>query len=282
MQPPLAGKTALVTGASRGLGEAIAIRLARDGASVALAARDAAELARATDAARAAGTLQSQRFVSLLAELSDIAQVDSLVVSCERELGGVDILVNNAAVQGPIGVLEGCDFSAWRRSFDVNLFAPARLCQLVIPMMRRRGGGKIVNVSGGGAASPRRDFSAYAAAKCALVRLTETLAEELAEARIDVNAIAPGAMNTRMLEEVLSAGPRGAVREYGDALKRSQSGGASPARAADLVALLASPACDGISGRLISAIWDEWEQLPALREQLAGGDLFTLRRVTKK
>ena len=145
--------------------------------------------------------------------------------------------------------------------------------------MRRRGGGKIVNISGGGATSPRPDFSSYAAAKCALVRLTETLAEELKEDRIDVNAVAPGAMNTRMLDELLSAGPDAAPREFADALKRKREGGTPPDKAAGLVAMLASSLSDGITGKLISAVWDDWEQLPQRREELKKSELYTLRRV---
>jgi len=114
--------------------------------------------------------------------------------------------------------------------------------------MKKRGGGKIINISGGGATGPRPDFSAYAAAKCALVRLTETLAEELKADHIDVNAVAPGAMNTRMLEQLLAAGPQAASREYADALRRRREGGTPPEKAAALVALLASSLTDGITG----------------------------------
>jgi 3-oxoacyl-[acyl-carrier protein] reductase len=146
--------------------------------------------------------------------------------------------------------------------------------------MRRRGGGKIVNISGGGATSPRPDFSAYGASKCALVRLTETLAEELREEKIDVNAVAPGAMNTRMLDELLIAGPDAAPREFADAIKRKREGGAPPEKAAALVALLCSSLCNRITGKLISAMWDEWEKLPQRRAELAAGELYTLRRVT--
>jgi NAD(P)-dependent dehydrogenase (short-subunit alcohol dehydrogenase family) len=166
--------------------------------------------------------------------------------------------------------------------FDVDFFAAARLSQLAIPEMRKSGGGKIINISGGGATGPRPDFSAYACAKTALVRLTETLAQELKDAKIDVNAVAPGAMNTRMLEETLAAGPHGASREYAAAVERAKSGGAPPERAAELVVFLASSASDGITGRLISAGWDDWAKLREHREKLAGSDIYTLRRIVPK
>ena len=129
------------------------------------------------------------------------------------DFAAVDVLVNNASVQGPIGPLETVDFAAWRAVFEVNLFAAAPVP--AGPAVHARSGrGKIINVSGGGATGPRPDFSAYALTKVAIVRLTETLAEELKGMAIDVNAVAPGAMNTRMLEEVLAAGPAAAPREY--------------------------------------------------------------------
>ncbi|HZK81887.1 MAG TPA: SDR family oxidoreductase, partial [Humisphaera sp.] len=224
-------------------------------------------------------TIEGQKFLPIAADLSYAPDIDRAVELCQCDLGEIDILVNNAAIQGQIGPLETADWQAWRESFDVNLFAPARLCQLVIPAMRRRGGGKIINISGGGATSPRPDFSAYAAAKCALVRLSETLAEELNDARIDVNAVSPGAMNTRMLDEVLQAGP-GASREYAGAVKRQREGGASMENAAGLVAMLASSLCDGITGRLISAVWDDWKTLPERARELLDTDMYTLRRVT--
>ena len=187
----LSGKTVLVTGASRGLGLEVARHFARAGTNVAMTARDAGALREAgkTVAGDRASTTQKIRSDYFI-DLGDPSQVDALAAAVLRDFDGVDVLVNNASVQGPIGPLETTDFAAWRRVFDVNLFAAARLSQLLIPSMRRRGWGKIVNVSGGGATGPRPDFSAYALSKVAIVRLTETLAVELQGERIDVNAVA--------------------------------------------------------------------------------------------
>ena len=250
----LTGKTALLTGASRGLGLEIAQSLVRAGASIGLVAQNPEPLEQAAKALCSQGASIS----TYTADLADTAEVDSMFKLASDDLGGFDILINNAAVQGPIGKTENVDFAAWKRAFAVNVFAPVRLCQLAIPEMHRRGGGKIINISGGGATGPRPNFSAYGASKCALVRLTETLAHELSGSGIDVNAVAPGPMNTRMLEEVLAAGPQAAAPEYEAAMARSRAGGRSPARAAELVVFLASSVCDGITGRLISAIWDDW------------------------
>src|SRR3954454_6621022 len=279
---PLKDKVALVTGASRGLGLEVARRLPRDGANVLLVARDTPAL----DEALVAIQKECERgqFVGACpADLSVAAEVDQVVDYCRDEFGPVDVLVNNAAVQGPLGPFETLDWNAWREVFEVDFFASARLCKRVIPGMREREWGKIINVSGGGATGPRPDVTAYACAKTALVRLTETLAGELQEAKIDVNAVAPGAMNTRMLDETIAAGPGGARREYKAAVERSRWGeGTPPDKAAGLVAWLASPASDGITGRLISAVWDAWPKLGERRDELSKSDVYTLRRIVPK
>ena len=278
MKQPLSGKVALVTGASRGLGLEIALRLAADGASLALAARDREAL---ESAAKQIIACYPDSCVGIFwADFTVQRDIDALADWALEQWPGIDILINNAAIQGPIGRFEQADWAQWKAVFDVNVFAPARLAQRLVPTMRRQRSGKIINISGGGATSPRPDFSAYAASKCALVRLTETLAEELRDSRIDVNAVSPGAMNTRMLDEVIAAGPSAARREYESALKRQKEGGANATRATALVAWLASSASDGITGKLISAVWDDWERLDQRRHELEKTELFTLRRVS--
>jgi 3-oxoacyl-[acyl-carrier protein] reductase len=278
---PLAGKGALVTGASRGLGLEVARQLAKAGAHLALIARDREALEEAAERVRAERADAAQHVATLPLDLRQESSLTSFPRFC-ADFGKVDVLVNNAAVQGPIGPFESTDWSAWRSVFQVDLFAPAYLSRMLIPELKRRGWGKIINISGGGATSPRPDFIAYACAKTALVRLTETLAEELKGTGVDVNAVAPGPMNTRMLEETLAAGPGGAKREYGAALVRSKEGGTPPEKAAELVTWLASPASDGITGRLISAVWDDWPKLADRRDELAKTDVYTLRRIVPK
>jgi 3-oxoacyl-[acyl-carrier protein] reductase len=162
----------------------------------------------------------------------------------------------------------------------VNLLAPAALCAAAIPHLKARGRGKIINISGGGATSPRANFTAYACAKTALVRLTETLAHETGGMGIDVNAVAPGAMPTRMLAEVVAAGPeRAGSREHQQAQQHEAKGAEVLERAAALCLFLASRRSDGITGRLISAQWDDWQSLPQHREELSASDIYTLRRI---
>jgi 3-oxoacyl-[acyl-carrier protein] reductase len=278
MSLPLLGRRALVTGASRGLGAEIARQLAAAGAHLALLGRDRETLDAAAAAVRAARADESQTLRSYVADLTDDRALQSVATTL-LESGGVDVLINNAAIQGPIGPFEETNWEAWQSVFQVNFLAPALLCRLLIPAMRRHGWGKIVNLSGGGATGPRPDLSAYGAAKCALVRLSETLAAELRGSGIDINCVAPGAMNTRMLEELLAAGPDGARAEYARAKQQAQSGGMPLDQAARLVTWLASPVSDGISGRLLSAVWDAWADLPAHLAELNQSDVYTLRRI---
>jgi len=274
-------RAAIVTGASRGLGRAIAERFVAEGASVLLVARETGPLDEARAALAARTTREGQVVEALAADVSHPASADAIARRAERALPDLAVVVNNAGIYGPFGRLDEVDWEEWERAVRVDLFGPALVCRAVIPLLRRRGFGKIVNVSGGGATAALPRMSAYASAKAALVRLTETVAVELAPDRIDVNAMAPGPLATRMLDEVLAAGPERVGAEFhARAVRQRDEGGASLAGAAELAVFLASADSDGITGRLLSAVWDDWTALPARRAELAGSDDYTLRRVT--
>jgi NAD(P)-dependent dehydrogenase (short-subunit alcohol dehydrogenase family) len=246
---------------------------------VALCARDAKLLAD-TAAALAPLAGPGQKILVRACDVSRKDQVDAMVAWATAELPTLDILVNSAGVYGPKGLLEDNDWDEWLRTIEINLMGTALLFRAIVPHLRKRGSGKIIQLSGGGATAPLPRISAYAASKAAVVRLVETLAVELLPAHIDVNAIAPGALNTRMLDEVLTAGPQAVGEEfYKKALQQRENGGAPLSRGADLAVFLGSRASDGITGRLLSAVWDQWEELPSHREELAQSDIFTLRRI---
>ena len=276
----LRGKKAIVSGANRGLGQEIAARYVAEGADVMLAARDA-------DALRAAGTRlhegrpdSAQKVVWQPTDVSRPAEVERLVERTSGELDGVDVLVANAGVYGPMGTIDVVDWGEWVRAVEINLFGTVLCCRSVLPIMRRRGAGKIVVLSGGGATAPLPRISAYAASKAAVVRFAETLAEEVKEDRIDVNAIAPGALNTRLLDEVLRAGPERVGQQfYERSVRQATEGGTPLETGAELAVFLGSSESDGITGRLISAVWDDWGNLPQRRERLAGSDVDTVRRI---
>ena len=276
--PRLDGCNVLLTGASRGLGRATAERLWGLGANLALVSRPGAALDELIAALGAQGGLPNQSCFAIPADLADRLGADTVADAVASRWNKVDGLVNNAGVVGPIGPLETNDWEAWEQTLRVNLLAPAALCRRLIPAMPA--GSSIVNLSGGGATAPRPNFSAYAASKAGVVRLTENLAVELAGRRIRVNAVAPGAMNTKMLDAVLDAGAAAAGAEFGKAVDQHRKGGVAPSEPAELVAWLVSPASEGITGRLLSAVWDPWPQLGGRAAELAGSDIYTLRRIT--
>ncbi len=283
MSGALAGRRAIVTGGSRGLGLEIARAFWREGASLLLVARERVALDDALARLEAERRDPTQRLHVLAADLGDPAAPAVIAAHAEEALGGVDVLVNNAGLIGPIGTLAETDAATWDRTLRVNLLAPVALSRCVVPAMVARGDGRIVNVSGGGATTALPHFSAYATSKAGLVRFTETLARELDGSGVTVNALSPGALDTRLHAEVRAAGPALA----GDAMYRTsldvRNGRAAPMeRGAALAVFLASAASGGVSGRLISSVWDPWERLPELAGELAASDVYTLRRITPK
>jgi NAD(P)-dependent dehydrogenase (short-subunit alcohol dehydrogenase family) len=279
MNRPLEGRTALITGASQGLGAAIARAYVAAGASVLVCARDEALLDR-TRGAIAAGARPGQQVVAHAADVSRPDHVDRLVTAALETLSHVDILVNNAGIHGPVGLVEEVDWDEWVQTIAINLFGSVLMCRALLPHFKSRRSGKILQLSGGGATKPMPHASAYAASKAAVVRFVETLAEEVKNHGIDVNAIAPGALNTRMLDAVLSAGPgRAGEAFYSRAVKQKDTGGESLEKGAGLAVFLGSRASDGVTGRLLSAVWDPWETLNDHRDELLGSDIYTLRRI---
>lgn len=274
----LAGKVALITGASQGLGLAIADAFAQAGAKVAICARDADVLGSAASTLR--GKHPATTIVSFVTDVADRASVDELFTNVDRDLGQTDIVVCNAGVYGPKGAVDDVDWDAWVDALRINLIGTAYCARRALQSLRTSPDrGKILIVSGGGATKPLPFFSAYAASKAGVVRFGETLAEEVRERNIDVNMVAPGALNTRLLDEVLAAGPEKAgAGYYASALKQKESGGYPPEFSARLCVFLASPASDGITGKLISAPWDPWERFAVESDRLSG-DLYTLRRI---
>jgi NAD(P)-dependent dehydrogenase (short-subunit alcohol dehydrogenase family) len=279
MSGELAGRTALITGGTRGLGLQIARDYLRAGVrGLCVCGRDfAAVEAALAELSELAGP--DQQVLGVPADVSVPEDVQRLVQSAMAALGELTILVSSAGVYGPKGSVERNDWDEWVRAVEINLFGSVLPARAVTPHFIQRGYGKIVQLSGGGATGPLPGLSAYAASKAAVVRFAETLAEELREHLVDVNAIAPGALNTRLLAEVLAAGPELVGEDFHRrALQQQRSGGVPLRYGAELAVFLGSAASDGITGKLLSAVWDPWPRLP---ERIAAldGDLYTLRRI---
>lgn len=279
MQKVLSGKVAIITGANQGLGLEIARKYVLAGADVMLCARNAALLLE-VQANFIKLAVPGQKILAKAADVSTEADVRALVSETLKKLGGCHILVNNAGIYGPMGEIEDVDWAEWVKAIAINVYGSILMCRAILPHFKAQGYGKVIQLSGGGATNPLPRISAYAVSKAAIVRFAETLAEEVRGTGIDVNAIAPGALNTRMLDEVLEAGPEKVGKAfYERSLKQKESGGTSLGRGADLALFLASAASDGITGKLISAVWDDWEHWPEHLDELSSSDAYTLRRI---
>jgi NAD(P)-dependent dehydrogenase (short-subunit alcohol dehydrogenase family) len=278
----LEGRAALITGANQGLGLEIARTYVQAGASVMLCARNAALL----DQARIALAKIARPDQIIAAHAADVArpvEVEQLIAETLQIFPCLHILVNNAGVYGPKGVIEEIDWDEWVQAISINLLGSVLLCRAVLPHFKANRYGKIIQISGGGATNPLPRLSAYAASKAAIVRFAETLAEETRDDGIDVNAIAPGALNTRLLDEIIAAGPEKVGQGfYERSLKQKAQGGTPLDKGADLAVFLAATASDGITGKLISAVWDPWASLPEHLDELRHSDIYTLRRIVPK
>lgn len=275
----LDGRVALVTGASQGLGVAIAEAYVAEGASVMICARSTGLLGEVGDRLRATAR-PGQRVAVFTADVSKTDDVDRLVEATVETFGGLDVLVNNAGVYGPMGPLEDVDWAEWVDATLINILGTVYPCRAVIPAMRRRGGGKIINLSGGGATNPMPRVTAYATSKAAVVRFTESMALELKADGIDVNAVAPGALATRLLDQAIDAGPEKVGDDFHARMVKIRDQGGTPLeRGADLCVYLGSTESDGVTGRLLSAVWDPWATLADRVEALDASDIYTLRRI---
>ncbi len=267
----LAGQRVLITGAGRGIGRAMALANAAAGAAVIVAARTSAEI---EDTARlvetAGGTAKAIRI-----DVLDLAAVETAVAGIERDDGPIDAVINNHGVFGAIGPIWEVDPASWWTDVEVSVRGTFNMCRAVLPHMRERRRGRIVNLVGGGTAGALPMGSGYAAAKSGVARMTECIAATVADDGIVVIAMAPGLVRTAMTEWQLSS-PEGKKYMAGIA-KRFADGDDLPAeRAGELTVAIASGRFDALSGRCVSA-WDDFDKV----EAAAGGIVARDRRVLR-
>lgn len=261
----------LITGTSSGIGQALADRLLGAGHEVwGLARSD-----------QSAWSASRPDFHPLRCDVSALTQIQAATRTIAAATPGLDALVTCAGIHGSVGRTLTAEPSAWLDTVQTNLGGTAQVLQCFHPLLTQASRrAKVVCFSGGGATQARANFSAYGVAKTAVVRLVETIALEEQGQPLDINAVAPGAINTRLTDEVIALGPDvvGAA-EHQAALRQKATGGASLDRALGLVEWLLSPASDGISGCLFSAPWDPWPLSPQAAAALTKSDHYKLRRV---
>jgi NAD(P)-dependent dehydrogenase (short-subunit alcohol dehydrogenase family) len=255
----------VITGSSNGIGRFLAESLAKRGHEICRLARS------------------PQEGFSFQCDVSDWRTLQNCAGSVAAKWKAIDGLICCAGVQEPIGPAMETDPKDWRSALAVNLdgtFFSVRAFFSLLRQAQRRA--KVICFSGGGSTSPRPNFAAYGIAKTGVVRLVETLAAEWEKLPLDINAVAPGAIFTRMTEQVLVSGEKLAgQKEFESASKLSRDNSAKLEKVLGLVEFLLSEKSDGISGKLISAQWDPWEKLEEFKADLTG-DIYTLRRIVPK
>jgi 3-oxoacyl-[acyl-carrier protein] reductase len=272
-------KVAIVTGGSRGIGLAIYKKCVEEGAKVVICSRNIEEINKAID------TVDKDRANSdgIRIDVSNLIECKKLIDFTMKKFGRIDILINNAGIYGPIGLLETNEMEQWLKTIEINLMGTVYCSNLVLPLMRREKSGKIINMAGAGVGgvNPPARFSAYYSSKMALVGFTESLAKEVENENIQINCISPGGVNTAFTDFLLSEGIEKVGKEmYEQAKRQKESGGDSPELAANMVAFLASDRANHISSKIISAKWDEIEFLS--RKDGINKNLFNLRRIDNK
>jgi NAD(P)-dependent dehydrogenase (short-subunit alcohol dehydrogenase family) len=279
----LRDRTAIITGASEGMGFAIAEQYVKVGASVMICARSPDRLNQAKTQLLSQTVSPGQTVEAFVADISSPSDVDALVDRALSVWGKIDILVNNAGVYGPRGALEDVNWQDWVDAIHINLMGLVYCCRAIVPHMKKNGYGKIVNLSGGGATNPLPNITAYAASKAAAVRFAESLALEVKDHGIDVNSIAPGALLTRLNQELLNEGPAAVGQAFYDRMHAMLKDGGTPlSKGASLAVYLGSAESDGITGKLISAQWDPWPSLAGHKDDLEKTDVYTIRRIIPK
>ncbi len=269
----LKDKGVLITGAGRGIGKRLAMGFAAAGASVALLARSQAEL----DVAKLEIEHAGGNTLRIRGDVRDFEQMAAAIDRMQVVLGGTHVLVCSAGILGPIGPLARVKLDAWKNAIDTNLMGVVNACRAVLPQMIDRRSGKIIVLAGGGSSSPRPRITAHAAAKAALARLVESVAEEVRDYNVQINCLDPGSSYTSMTDEILSSGQEAGAAEIEEAQRIRVTGGIQPEKQIHMALFLASPRSNHISGKLLTATDD----IKKLEHQNMLPTSYTLRRYTK-
>lgn len=267
----LEGRVVLVTGGGRGIGREIAQTMAAAGAKVAVIARTAAQVHETAELIRQAGG-QAESFA---ADVTKSDAIETAVLEIEKNLGPVDVLVNNAGTVKPFGLLWSADLNEWWDGVETNLLGPVVCSRTVLPGMTGRRRGWIINVASGGGTMGTPFFSSYVVSKTALIRLTECMALETRPHGVYVFAISPGTVRTEMSEYSLHS-PEG--KKWLPWFQRifDEDIQVPAARAAQLVLTLASGRADALSGRFFS-IFDDVENLLQRADEIEQQSLYSLK-----
>ena len=271
-------KNVIITGGTVGFGKALAEKFLNEGANISICSRNEQQLF--DTQSELLSKFPNQIILVKKCDVSIEKDVKEFIAYSLDTFKTIHVLILNAGVYGPMGPIETVSLDEWRKSIDINLFGVLLPCRELIPHFKQNKYGKIIVLSGGGATNPMPNLSSYATAKAAVVRLVETLSKELLSYNVDINAIAPGAMSTRMIEQVIDAGPEIVGDEF---FKKNQNwkqnGDTSMELGTNLAVYLSSDDSNGVTGKLISAQWDDWKNFGNHLDDLQNSDIYTIRRI---
>ena len=275
MDMQLKEKISIITGSGRGIGKEIAQKFAKEDSTVILAAKSKKEIDQTLKEIENNGG----KGISFPTDISKLDEVTILVKKVIQKFSKVDILINNAGIVTPIGSIQTNDPIEWENTIKTNLLGTYYCVYNVLPYMIKQNYGKIINLSGGGAFHPFPYFSAYSSSKAAIIRLTETLAKELEDYNISINAISPGAIKTKITEQIIKNGDK-AGNELLKAQEVMENGGANIQNVLNLALFLGSEKSNGLSGKTISAQWDDLQYIKNNISEIQNSDKYTMRRIT--
>ncbi|HTE48976.1 MAG TPA: SDR family oxidoreductase [Candidatus Paceibacterota bacterium] len=273
----LKNKVVVITGGGQGIGRNIATEFAKNQAKVIICARTKKDVYSVKKEIAAFGG----KCESFSVDVSDNKKIDKFINDVLKKYHKIDVLINCAGIYGPIGPLEKNDMAFWNKTLDINVFGTANCIHAVIPSMKKRRKGKIINFCGGGIGSNKikPNFSAYTTSKSAVVGLTEVMANELRSSGIQINAISPGAVNTRLLDQVLASKNLVGKEFFRESIEQKKKGGTPPEKAAKLCLFLATSKADFVTGKLLSAVWDNYDNFKEIRKEIIDTSLYTMRRI---
>lgn len=271
-------KNIIITGATGGFGSALAIKYYQEGANLILIGRSFDKLNSLKE--KLLIDKKSNQFIKTIKlDLANLNLISKVLKKEFIKISKFDVLINCAAIQGPIGKSWENKFIEWQNTFNINFYSTMVLINIILPFMLKNNSGSIINISGGGSTSSRPDFSSYAISKTALVRYTEILAEEVSNTKIKVNSIAPGIMATNMTKEVIKNKKNITNIKELKAANKVLLEGDNMEKALNLCFFLSSKESKGINGKLISATWDPWEKITKNLNYISKSDIYTLRRI---
>ena len=268
----------VITGATGGFGSALAFKYFQEGANLLLIGRSINKL-NSLKNKLIKGKISEQFIFTIKLDFSNPNLIKKVINKKLNKITKIDILINCAAIQGPIGKSWDNNFKQWQKTFNINFYSTMILTNTILPFMLKYKTGTIINISGGGSTSSRPDFSSYAISKTAIVRYTEILADELSSTKIKINSIAPGIMATNMLKNVIKSKKYISNINECIAAQKVLSHGDNMSKAIDLCIFLSSKESNGINGKLISANWDPWHLLKSNKHTISKSDIYTLRRI---